>query len=86
MTTRTIANAILAVTLAVPAVAAIAAQPFGRDTVYAAASASGASQPAPVARNDAQPYGRDTVNASRISGSGQSATSTADVAFKPGRA
>jgi hypothetical protein len=86
MTTRTLTNAVLAIALAVPA-ATFAAQPFGRDTVYAApgSTSAGASRSAAV-RNEAQPNGRDTVSASRLPGSGQSATSTAEIVLRPGRA
>jgi hypothetical protein len=86
MTTRTLTNAVLAIALAVPAVT-FGAQPFGRDTVYAAAGpSSGPTSSSAVVRNEAQPYGRDTVTASRIDGNGQPASSTAEIALKPGRA
>jgi hypothetical protein len=86
MTTRTLTHAVLAIALAVPA-ATFAAQPFGRDTVYAASggTSTDASRSATV-RNEAQPYGRDTVSASRLPGSGQPATSTAEIVLRPGRA
>jgi hypothetical protein len=85
MSTRTFANAIVAVALAVPAAAALAAQPYGRDTVYAVADA--VTTPASTAASsDAQVYGRDTVHASRIAGSGQSLSREAGLTLKPGRA
>jgi hypothetical protein len=87
MTARTLTSAILAITLAVPAAAAIAAQPFGRDSVYSAREAStGTVDRSSVVRNEAQPNGRDTVSASRIPGSGQSPASTAEFVDRPGRA
>jgi hypothetical protein len=86
MTTRTLTSAILAITLAVPAAGALAAQPFGRDTVYAAPGASASTVARSPAVNQLQPNGRDTVFASRIPGSGESPASTAEFADKPGRA
>ena len=65
MTTRTLTSAILAITLAVPAAGALAAQPFGRDTVYAAPGASASTVAGSPAVNQLQPNGRDTVFASR---------------------
>lgn len=85
MSTRTLANTIVAVALALPAVAAVAAQPSGRDSVYA--NAATVSTPAATAAvNSAQVFGRDTVHASRIEGSGQPVSREAELSIKPGRA
>lgn len=75
--------AVLGLVLAIPAAASLA-QPFGRDSVYAAPSPSGTSERTAVVRNPAQPNGRDTVFASRIEGAGRAAA-TAELTAKPGR-
>jgi hypothetical protein len=84
MNTRTFTRAaILGLALAVPAAASLA-QPFGRDSVYAAPAPSGMSERTAAVRNNAQPNGRDTVFASRIEGAGRTAA-TAELTAKPGR-
>lgn len=86
MTNRTVTTAILAITLALPAAAVFADQPFGRDSVYGAASGAGVTARSAAVRNDAQPFGRESVSAARIPGSGQVPASTAQFEPKPGRA
>jgi hypothetical protein len=86
MTNRTLSTALIAIAVALPASGAFAAQ-FGRDTVYAAASATAPSTTrVQSARNEAQPHGRDTVHLSRIPGSGSTGTGSAELTLRPGRA
>ena len=83
MNTRKLTTFVVAAALTVPA-AAITAQQFGRDSVYATTSETSASN-GRVAVGEIR-MGRDSVYAKDTNVSRSSPSQQADVSFKPGRA